>query len=167
VLGSAFALRPQGAGRTTGPAASSSPTTPVATCSSVVRTDVLPEWAWAGFSNPRAGGVPYVLGDRGDMVAVLFGQPLSAPEAKDHANKILWVSRQGQIPLAPLKISATVLRPRMYPGGDVGTVSRSIDGGPGPSYLDLPWPGCWHLELSWDNGKQHDSMDLVYVKPAG
>ena len=24
-----------------------------------------------------------------------------------------------------------------------------------------------HLELSWDNGKQHDSMDLVYVKPAG
>ena len=165
VVGSAVALRPQGAGPTGGPAAHGGPTA-AATCSSVVRTDALPSWAWAGFSNPRAGGVPYVLGDQGDMVAVLFGHPLSAPEAKDHANKILWVSRLGQIPLAPLVVTAQQVDPAGQ-GPAPRPVVRTIADGPGPSYLELPSPGCWHLDLSWDNGKQRDSMDLVYVKPAG
>jgi hypothetical protein len=166
VVGSALALRPQSAGPTTGPGASSSSTTPAAACSSLVRTDALPQWAWAGFSNPRAGGVPYVLGDRRDMVAVLFGQPLSAPEGKDHSNKILWVSRRGQVPLEPLVVKASKVDPAWL-GPPQAPVVRTIADGPGPSYLDLPSPGCWHVDLSWDNGKQHDSMDLVYVKPAG
>lgn len=133
-----------------------------AACGSPVRTDVLPEWAWAGFSNPKAGGIPWVMGAEGKLVAILFGQPLSAPEAKDHANKILWVSQWGQEPMAPLVVTATArgaLRPQ--------PVVVPIPGGPGPSYLDLPYPGCWHLDLTWDNGKQHDSMDLTYVKGAG
>jgi hypothetical protein len=127
-------------------------------CSSVVRTDVLPQWAWTGFSNPKAGGVPYVLGDRGDMVAVLFGQPLSAPEAKDHSNKILWVSREGSGP-GPLEIQATRV-------GSTVSVHRTIVNGPGPSYLLLPTPGCWHLSLTWGAGAHHDTMDLAYVTPA-
>jgi hypothetical protein len=159
VLGSAVALRSESAGPTGGPAASSSPTAPAAACSSVVRTDVLPSWAWAGFSNPKAGGVPYVLGDRGDMVAVLFGQPLSAPEAKDHSNKILWVPRDGGSP-DPLEIQAERV-------GSTVSVHRTIENGPGPSYLLLPTPGCWHLSLTWGGGAHHDTMDLAYVAPAG
>jgi hypothetical protein len=140
----------------------STPSPPPAACPAVVRTDVLPQWAWTGFSNPRAGGVPYVMGEKGNILAVLFGQPLSSPEAKDHANKILWVSRQDQVPAAPLVVTGTASH-SLQPVPVVVT----IPGGPGPSYLDLPFPGCWHLDLSWDNGKQRDSMDLVYVKPAG
>ncbi|MFL6101042.1 MAG: hypothetical protein ACJ71T_13935 [Actinomycetales bacterium] len=145
----------------TPPAAQPTSSSSAVACGLPVRTDALPEWARAGFTNPEAGGVPWVTGSDGKIVAVLFGQPLSAPEAKDHANKILWVSRQAQVPLAPLVVTATArgaLRPQ--------PVTVSIPGGPGPSYLDLPYPGCWHLDLAWDNGKQHDAMDLAYVKGA-
>lgn len=168
VVAAALIVVTSGLGRGTAAVpASSTPSPAPTTCSSVVRTDALPSWASGGFSDPEAGGNPYVLGSRGDLLAVLFGQPLSAPEAKDHANKILWVSRQGQIPMAPLLITATQIRAPLDPRGDDPTVHRTIAGGPGPSYLDLPTPGCWHLDMTWDNGKQHDSMDLVYVKPAG
>jgi hypothetical protein len=156
MVGAAVGFRPQSGAPVGAPAQSSvSP----AACSTVVRTDVLPQWAWTGFSDPKAGGIPYVLGDGGDMVAVLFGQPLSAPEAKDHFNKILWVSRQSYSPGA-LQIQATRI-------GSTVTVNRTIATGPGPSYLLLPTPGCWHLSLTWGGGTQHDTMDLPYVAPAG
>ena len=153
----------RGSSTTSQPSPPSAPSPGPSTCAPV-RTDALPSWAWAGFSNPKAGGIPWVLGEDGNILAVLFGQPLSAPEAKDHANKILWVSQHGQNPMEPLVVevwpSGTVMRPN--------PVSRIvIPGGPGPSYLNLPAPGCWHLDLSWDNGKQHDTMDLAYVKRAG
>lgn len=135
------------------PTSSSAPTA----CPSVVRTDVLPEWAWAGFSDPRAGGVPYVLSNNGGLVAVLFGNPLSAPEAKDHSNKILWVARDGGGP-DPLEIQAERL-------GSTVSVHRTLV--VGPSYLLLPSPGCWHLSLTWGGGAHHDTMDLAYVAPAG
>ena len=143
--------------QTAQPPAAASPA--AATCPPP-RTDALPEWASAGFSDPKGGGIPWVMGEHENIVAVLFGQPLSAPEAKDHANKILWVSQHGQQPMEPLVVTATAgrsLRPQ--------PVVVTIPGGPGPSYLELPYPGCWHLDLSWDNGKQRDSMDLAYVKP--
>jgi hypothetical protein len=120
---------------------------------------VLPEWAWAGFSNPESGGVPWVMGSQGNILGVLFGQPLSAPEAKDHSNKILWVTPLEQDPLAPLVVDAVK-------DGTTQVVRRTIENGPGPSYLDLPTPGCWHLDLSWDGGKHRDSMNLVYSAPS-
>lgn len=143
------------------PPATSGP--PPAACASAPSTGPLPEWASAGFTDPQAGGTPYVVGDRGRIAAILFGT-LSAPEAKDHANKVLWVSRSEQVPMAPLRIRAEL---RHGPGwlGPAATVSREVTGGPGPSYLELPSPGCWHLDLTWDNGAQQDTMDLYYATP--
>ena len=114
---------------------------------------MLPSWARTGFSDPTPS-IPYVLGDHGDIVAILFAQPLSAPEAADHGNKILWVSPYADG--TSLHITAT-----LADGSD--TVSRVVDGGPGPSIIDLPEPGCWHLDLRWAG--RTDSMDLAYVAP--
>jgi len=40
------------------------------------------------------------------------------------------------------------------------TESRSVPGGPGPSIIDLPRPGCWRLTLTWP--EHNDTMALVY-----
>ena len=68
---------------------------------------------------------------------MLFGQPFRAPPAPDRGNKILWVTRDPH-PAGPLMITAAL--------GDTTTaVTREIPDGPGPSLVDLPAPGCWHL----------------------
>jgi hypothetical protein len=92
--------------------------------------------------------MPYVLGGDGGIIAIVFGDPLTSPPAPEHSNKILWVVREDA---GPLTIRAT----------------RSSDAEPvvvhattGPSIVDLPAPGCWHLELTW--GDHHDSMNLRY-----
>jgi hypothetical protein len=41
---------------------------------------------------------------------------------------------------------------------------RQVEGGPGPSTIDLPDPGCWRLSLTW--GGRTDTLDLEYVSPA-
>jgi hypothetical protein len=33
----------------------------------------------------------------------------------------------------------------------------------GPSIIDLPKPGCWHLTLQW--GENSDTLNLVYLAP--
>jgi hypothetical protein len=53
-----------------------------------------------------------------------------------------------------LRIGATL-------AGTGETAEREVRGGPGPSIIDLPEPGCWHVDLTW-NG-HHDAMDLTYV----
>jgi hypothetical protein len=111
---------------------------------------VLPEWARTGFSDPEPK-MPHVLGRDHRIVAVLFGDPLVAPPARDRANKILWVSRDPVQPLSDLRIRAS---------DGSRTVSRVVQGGPGPSLIDLP-AGCWHLSLSWSG--RSDSLDLRYA----
>ena len=106
---------------------------------------VLPEWARTGFTDPRPR-MPYVLGDGGSIVAILFAQPLTSPPSDDHNNKILWVS-----PVADgssLHITAT-----LQDGS--ATVTRVVDGGPGPSIIDLPKSGCWHFDLQWADTLRH------------
>ena len=137
------------------PAASITMTSPspvVDTCSGPVPERVLPTWARTGFSDPEPTE-PFVLGDRGDLLGVLFGQPLHAPPAKDRNNKILWVSRVSGGP-GPLVIDATLL-------GTTVTAHREIDGGPGPSIVDLPRAGCWQLRLTW--GPLVDTLRLDYA----
>jgi hypothetical protein len=103
-------------------AACSAPAAPSATeCAADVAPAPLPGWARSGFSPPDQP-VPFVLGERGMILGVLFGQPLSAPPAPDRGNKILWVTRERH-PVGPLTITA--------------------------SLVDLPTPGCWHLALAW------------------
>ena len=127
-----------------------------ATASAVCRSDytpaTLPTWARAGFTPPTQP-MPYVMGDSGDIVAILWAEhdPLRAPPAADRNNKILWVARVGW---GDLNIRATL-------ESSDQTVTRSVAGGPGPSIIDLPSPGCWSFDLTW--GTQHDHIQLEYV----
>ena len=131
-------------------------------CSFSVRKDVLPEWARAGFSDPSPSGIPFVVGDRGDILGVIFGDPLTAPPSAGRANKILWNSSPAADGPGPnpddtgsndLKIDARL-------AGTTEVVHREVPGGPGPSIIDLPRPGCWHLTLTWAN--HTDTLDLRY-----
>jgi hypothetical protein len=124
-------------------------------CPSSVIPRPLPAWARAGFQPPTAP-MPYVMGDRGNIVAILWADhdPLHAPPAAKVNNKILWVSRVVPEPFSPLLIRATL---------DVTgqTVTRQVADGPGPSIIDLPAAGCWSLSLSWSG--HHDHLSLRYA----
>ena len=41
-------------------------------------------------------------------------------------------------------------------------VTRVVVGGPGPSGINLPAPGCWRLSLRWSG--RADELDLRYVR---
>jgi hypothetical protein len=131
--------------------AASSPVPPMSDgCTGPVPERLVPEWARTGFSEPEPRE-PLVLGERGDIVAILFGGTLHAPPAADRNNKILWVSRVSGA--GSLVIDATLV-------GGTETARREVEGGPGPSYADLPRAGCWQLRLSW--GGHVDTMRLRY-----
>jgi hypothetical protein len=122
------------------------------TCSFKLTKGDLPVWAREGFS-PPFDATPFVTSGRGDLIGVLFGYPLVSRGAisNDDKNKILWVSREhaGQMEVkAQLVGSARVV--------DVGLVPV------GPSYVDMPTPGCWHLTLRGPGWT--DTIDLVYNK---
>ncbi len=127
-----------------------SPTVPSPTgCAGTVTTAPLPTWARAGFSPPSVD-VTYVQGARGDIVGVLFGQPLTSPPyPRGRQNKILWVARVSGV--GPLRIAAHLMN------SDVAVV-RHVRGGPGPSIIDLPAAGCWRFDLTWSG-----YSDQVYV----
>lgn len=115
----------------------------------------LPVWARSGF-HPADLAMPHVMGEAGNIVAILWApsDALHSPPLQDRNNKILWVSR---IPLAapdPLVIKATL-------AGSTRTATVAVPGGPGPSIIDLPAPGCWTLHLSWAG--QTDKLKLRYV----
>jgi hypothetical protein len=124
----------------------------VPNCAADVPSRVLPEWARSGFSE-AAPRMPYVLGERGDIAAIIFGYPLHQPPLPDRSNKILWVSRAPLETGGPLEIAA-----RLDGAGE--PVTRRVGGGPGPSIIDLPQPGCWHLTLHWSG--HTDAMRLTY-----
>ncbi|KAB1908069.1 hypothetical protein F8279_08335 [Micromonospora sp. AMSO1212t] len=130
-----------------------------AACAERLETGRLPDWADAGFSGDTR--VRHVFGTRGDIVAILFAYPLVHARDDGANNKILWVARPetGRSDPArrtPLVITATRV------GTDTPVV-REVDGGPGPSIVDLPAAGCWRLRLDWSG--RTDTMDLVY-RPA-
>ena len=122
-----------------------------ATCTTSVQTGVLPTWAQGGF-NPPTRPMPHVLGANGDIVAILFGQPLRSPARAERANKILWVSRVDHGGDA-LKIKATL-------NGSSIAATRNVAGRPGPSIIDLPAAGCWSFALSWSH--HLDRMSIPY-----
>jgi hypothetical protein len=93
-----------------------------------------------------------VYSDRGLMLAILFGSPLTAPPAADHGNKILWVAKVGAE--GAFSIDARL-------EGSDRRVQREIGPAPGPSIVDLPAAGCWHVELRW--GHYTDTISLRYV----
>jgi hypothetical protein len=129
-----------------------------AACTPAVHKAVLPAWARGGFSDPKPV-MPQALGRSGNIVAILWADhnPLVSPPAADRNNKILWVAR---LPwgYSNLWIQAQ----RMVGTRSVGRpVSRVLQGGPGPSIVNLPAPGCWRLALHWSG--RSDSVDLRYA----
>ena len=139
------------------PAAKTSNSVSAATksCPSSITPRSLPAWARAGFHPPTLP-MPYVMGDRGDIVAILWADhdPLHAPPLAQVNNKILWVPKMIPAgPFTPLRIRATL-------DGTSQIVTRDVDGGPGPSIINLPTAGCWSLNLSWSG--HHDHLTLRY-----
>jgi hypothetical protein len=128
------------------------PASPEAPCVTKIVTDALPEWARTGFTGDGSGN-PHVLSKNGDMLGVLFGNPLSAPPAADHNNKILWVSKLPINTPSDFAIVANLV-------GTGETVRPKVDPAPGPSIVDLPKAGCWRLTLTWSG--HVDTMDLTY-----
>jgi hypothetical protein len=141
------AVAPAAAGSSTGEPA----------CHSVVHHGVLPAWARTGFSAPRPR-LPHVVGRSGEIAALVFGYPLRSPPLEDRGNKILWVSRRTVRPLSDLRIRAQRMEGRRRVGRPV---TRVVVGGPGPSGINLPAPGCWRLTLRWSG--RSDQLDLRYV----
>jgi hypothetical protein len=127
-----------------------------APCRAQVSLGVLPQWARTGFSDSRPR-MPHTLGRAGQIVAIIFGYPLLSPPAQRRNNKILWVSRAAVRPLSDLRISAQKMHGRRKLGRHVVRVLR---GGPGPSIVNLPAPGCWRLTLTWSG--RSDRVDLRY-----
>jgi len=114
----------------------------------------LPVWARSGFT-PSDIAMPHVMGTAGNIVAILWVTPnaLHAPPLPDRANKILWVSRVSSS--GPMAIRATL-------AGSTRTATVDLPDGPGPSYVNMPAPGCWTLHLSW--GGHTDQLSLRYVR---
>ncbi|MEV4120148.1 hypothetical protein [Micromonospora sp. NPDC049645] len=142
---------------TTATTASASAASAATGCGSRVETGSLPDWADAGFSGDAR--VPHVFGTKGDIVAVLFSHPLRQVRTDGSTNKILWVARAATTspdPAAP----ATLVITATLDGTDT-RVTREVAGGPGPSGIDMPQAGCWHLDLRWSG--HTDTMDLVYA----
>ena len=98
--------------------------------------------------------MPHVMGAAGNIVAILWAtsNALHAPALPDRANKILWVAR---VDGGPMTIRATL-------AGSTRTATVHLPNGPGPSYVDMPAPGCWTLHLSW--GVHTDQLSLRYVR---
>jgi hypothetical protein len=115
----------------------------------------LPVWARSGFT-PADLAMPHVMGEAGNIVAILWAtrDALHSPPLPDRSNKILWVSKVPLVAPDPLVITATL-------AGSTRTATVSVPGGPGPSTIDLPAPGCWMLHLSWSG--HTDELKLRYV----
>jgi hypothetical protein len=98
--------------------------------------------------------MPHVIGAAGNIVAILWATPdaLRAPALPDQANKILWVAR---VSSGPMTIRAAL-------AGSTSTATVNLPDGPGPSFVDMPAPGCWTLHLSW--GGRTDQLSLRYVR---
>ena len=143
---SVYALRDLGgrSAHTATPPASSA-------CNGAVVTSALPIWARAGFS-PNAYVNPHVTGASGDIIGVLFADPLRAPQTPGMNNKILWVAKDHGT--GPLHIRARL-------EGSSQQVTRTVTGGPGPSIIDMPAPGCWQLTLTWSG--HTDTTALPYA----
>lgn len=110
-------------------------------CDGAVVTSALPTWARGGFSR-GAYVEPHITGSGGDIVGILFVNPLRAHQTPGTNNKILWVAKDPRS--GPLVI-------RAHLEGSSRDVTRTVSGGPGPSIIDMPAPGCWKLTLMWSD----------------
>lgn len=112
-----------------------------------------------GFSGSKPR-VPYAVGSKGAIGAVIFGWPLKSPPQQGRNNKILWVPRHYSKTVAALWIRLQLMNGNQAIGAPV---RRIISTGPGPSIVDVPSAGCWRLTFNWSG--RRDTMDLDYTSP--
>jgi hypothetical protein len=122
-------------------------------CAASFRSGLLPPWARAEFLDGGAS-FHHVEGQRGAVIGVVFGYPLSAPPRPSRQNKILWIAHRPTA--ARLHIEARL-------EGTGPPVQRDVGFGGGQSIIDLPRPGCWRLTLQWGEDLT-DVVDLPYVQ---
>jgi len=128
-----------------------------APCQYKLHTDALPTWARQGFNGSASSGFPpYVLSSGGDIVGVMFGNPLVAPPPSgavgdEGPNKVLWVAKDPSA--GELTVDAHLVGTAQK--ADIGDISF------GPSYDNVPTPGCWRLTLHWLGPTE--TVDIVYV----
>jgi hypothetical protein len=120
-------------------------------CAGTPTREVLPDWARTGFSDPEPV-MPFVRSASGNLVAILFTDALYSPPRKDVGNKVLWVWRA-----QPGDLKVTARKDGTGPATTAGLPSPA-----GPSYVDLPSPGCWRLTITWPGGQ--DTVDLQAVR---
>jgi hypothetical protein len=154
VLAAGFAVLPDE--HHAGSPASNPTVTVVPACESTVTRGVLPDWARTGFSDPKPV-MPFVSSRSGNVVAILFADPLHSPPSPDINNKILWVWHR--LPSAVPEIRMTARR-----NGNGPAVTAGLPSPVGPSIVDLPSTGCWRVTLTWPGGS--DTLDLA-VSPPG
>lgn len=133
-------------------------------CAGTLVTHALPPvWARAGFSNSSSDrwDVPWAFGGPPDTIAYLFATQLVAKGQRPDgsANKIRWVAKDG----ADFLI-------RGHPLGSATPVV-TVRSPSGPSYVNVPTPGCWSFEVSWTelsgNRATKTSSFNLSVLPAG
>jgi hypothetical protein len=131
-------------------------TTPAPACDGTPRSEVVPDWARAGFSDPQPVA-PLVHSRSGNVVAILFGGHLYSPPRRGLSNKVLWVWRQ-----VPGGGTGDVTMTAQLAGTDK-VVTTGLPRPEGPSTVDLPLPGCWRITLHSPAGT--DTIDLDYARP--
>jgi hypothetical protein len=132
-------------------------------CTAAIEVSQLPAWARVGFDPPDQK-VRQAHGSRGQILGIVFADPLRAPAKRGYGNKILWLvapSAHTATPADPgtsedLRIDARLI-------GSALAVRRVVPGGPGPSLVDMPRAGCWRFDLSWDG--HQDTVVLPYSAP--
>jgi hypothetical protein len=127
-------------------------------CTGAIVSGPLPVWARDGFEPPDQS-VPHVVGVGGDIVGVVFAQPLHALASAGTENKVLWVARPGATADSGDSLG-TELTIRARLNGVGTTTSTTLAGGPGPSVVDVPSPGCWTVTLTWSG--RTDLVALPY-----
>jgi hypothetical protein len=137
-------------------------TSPSPACDGTPRSEILPQWARGGFSDPNPV-VPFVRSRSGNVVAILFGGRLWSPPRKDVSNKVLWVWREEPGMASATAGTGGALQMTARLAGTDTVVTTGLPRPAGPSTVDLPQPGCWRITLSWPGGT--DTIDLDYARP--
>src|SRR5438105_8928040 len=118
----------------------------------------VPAWLDDAGAHNNPNGLPYAVATPPIAAGFLFGYPLRAGHPDNPANKILWVvgrPRGGSaltISAHPIGMSAplvTTIQP-----------ANSLPGEIYPSIVDVPDPGCWHLDLAWAG--EQASVEVEY-----
>jgi hypothetical protein len=116
----------------------------------------IPAWLDEAGAHNNPIGSPYAISNPEVAAGFLFGYPLRSGHPENPTNKILWVVRFTNNDY--LAITA-------HPAGAASPSIRAqaSPASPGqiyPSIVDVPSPGCWHVDLAWSG--HHASVELQY-----